>query len=113
MGGNVTKVDEKNFDREVIDSRIPVVVDFYADWCGPCRIVSPILEKLSEEYNGRVKFVKVNTDENQGLTERYGIMSIPTIMIFLNGQIRDTTIGAAPSNLYKKKIDSILSEFME
>ncbi len=98
----------KEFDKEVLQSAIPAVVDFYADWCGPCRMVSPIVESLSREYAGKVKFVKIDTDKNQGLAERYDIMSIPTVMIFKNGEIRDKIIGASPASLYKQKIDSVL-----
>ncbi|MBI3023791.1 MAG: thioredoxin [Thaumarchaeota archaeon] len=98
----------KEFDKEVLQSAIPAVVDFYADWCGPCRMVSPIVESLSREYAGKVKFVKIDTDKNQGLAERYDIMSIPTVMIFKNGEIRDKIIGASPASLYKQKIDSAL-----
>ncbi len=98
----------KEFDKEVLQSAIPAVVDFYADWCGPCRMVSPIVESLSREYAGKVKFVKIDTDRNRGLAERYDIMSIPNVMIFKNGEIRDKIIGASPASLYKQKIDSVL-----
>jgi thioredoxin 1 len=97
-----------DFDREVLRSDVPVVVDFYADWCGPCRIVSPIMESLSEQYIGKVKFVKINTDANEELAIRYNVMSIPTILIFKNGEIRETMIGAASASTYKQKIDSVL-----
>ncbi len=98
----------REFDKEVLQSAIPAVVDFYADWCGPCRMVSPIVESLAREYGGKVKFVKIDTDKNQGLAERYDIMSIPTVMIFKNGKLRDKIIGASPASLYKQKIDSVL-----
>lgn len=103
------QLQSKDFEKEVLQSPIPAVVDFYADWCGPCRMVSPIIESLSREYAGRVKFVKVNTDENQDLAERFGIMSIPTVMVFKNGQVASTTIGAGPAAMYKKKIDAALN----
>lgn len=99
----------KEFDKEVLQSAIPAVVDFYADWCGPCRMVSPIVESLSRQYAGKVKFVKIDTDENQDLAARYDIMSIPTVMIFKNGEIRGKIIGASPASLYKQKIDSVLA----
>jgi len=96
------------FENEVLKSSTPAVVDFYADWCGPCRMVSPIIEQLSKEYAGRVKFAKVNTDENPDIAMRYGIMSIPTIIVFKNGQAASTVIGAGPAAMYKQKIDSVL-----
>lgn len=96
------------FEQEVIKSQTPAVVDFYADWCGPCRMVSPIIEQLSHEYAGRVKFVKLNTDENPDIAMKYGIMSIPTIMVFKNGQVASTVIGAGPASIYKQKIDAAL-----
>lgn len=96
------------FEKEVLKSQTPAVVDFYADWCGPCRMVSPIIEQLSREYEGRVKFAKVNTDENPEIAMKYGIMSIPTIIVFKNGQVASTVIGAGPANTYKQKIDAAL-----
>jgi thioredoxin 1 len=97
-----------DFEQEVLKSQVPVVVDFYADWCGPCRLVSPIVEQLSTEYDGRVKFAKLNTDDNPEVAMKYGIMSIPTIMIFKNGQVASTVIGAGPASMYKQKIDAVL-----
>ena len=96
------------FEKEVLKSQTPAVVDFYADWCGPCRMVSPIIEQLSKEYTGRVKFAKVNTDENPDIALKYGIMSIPTIIVFKNGQVASTVIGAGPASMYKQKIDAVL-----
>lgn len=97
-----------DFENEVLNSTIPTVVDFYADWCGPCRMVSPIIESLSKEYLGRVKFAKMDTDENQNIAAKYDIMSIPTVMIFKDGEVKDVIIGAAPSSSYKQRIDKIL-----
>ncbi|MBI3022686.1 MAG: thioredoxin, partial [Thaumarchaeota archaeon] len=96
------------FDKEVLKSSIPTVVDFYADWCGPCRMVSPVIESLSKEYVGTVKFVKVDTDANQEIALRYNIMSIPTVMIFKDGEVKDVIIGAAPASGYKQRIDKVL-----
>ena len=96
------------FEKEVLKSETPAVVDFYADWCGPCRMVSPIIEQLSKEYEGRVKFAKINTDESPETAQRYNIMSIPTIMVFKNGEVASTTVGAGPSALYKERIDAAL-----
>jgi len=96
------------FQKEVLESQTPAVVDFYADWCGPCRMVSPIIEQLSMEYAGKVKFAKVNTDENPEIAMKYGIMSIPTIIVFKNGEVASTVIGAGPATMYKQKIDAVL-----
>jgi thioredoxin 1 len=104
----VQHVNDGDFDRLVLKSSTPAVVDFYADWCGPCRMVSPIIESLSKEYNGRVTFAKIDTDANQDLAARYDIMSIPTVMIFRNGQVVDKVIGAVPAQVYKQRIESAL-----
>lgn len=98
----------KDFEKEIIQSQIPAVVDFYADWCGPCRMVSPVIEALSKEYAGRAKFAKINTDENPEIAERFNIMSIPTIMVFKNGAVASRTVGAGPAAMYKQKIDAAL-----
>ena len=102
------KIQGSQFQDEVVRAQSPVVVDFYADWCGPCRIISPILEQLSKEYSGRVKFVKVDTDANQELATQFGIMSIPTVMFFANGKVEDIVIGAMPAAVFKMKIDAIV-----
>jgi thioredoxin 1 len=101
-------LSSSEFENEVLKSQVPTVVDFYADWCGPCRMVSPIIEALSSEYDGRVKFVKINTDDNPDIAMKYGIMSIPTIIVFKNGQVASTIIGAGPATMYKQKIDTVL-----
>ncbi len=107
-GSAVVQLQGKDFEKEVIQSGLPTVVDFYADWCGPCRMVSPIIESLSKDYTSRVKFVKVNTDDNPELAQRFGIMSIPTVMVFKDGKVASTTIGAGPAAMYKQKIDAAL-----
>ena len=104
----LTNLKSAEFEKEVLKSQTPAVVDFYADWCGPCRMVSPIIEQLSKEYAGKVKFAKVNTDENPDIALKYGIMSIPTIIVFKNGQVASTVIGAGPASMYKQKIDAVL-----
>lgn len=96
------------FDKEILQAKVPAVVDFYADWCGPCRMVSPVIESLSREYDGKVIFAKVDTDANQDLSERYGVMSIPTVFIFKDGEIKERIVGAAPEASYRKKIDAVL-----
>jgi thioredoxin 1 len=92
--GKLTVITNLNFEQEVINSTVPVLVDFWASWCGPCRAVAPIMEELSVEYDGKVKIGKVNVDEQGELSSRYRIMSIPTIMLFKNGQMAEKIIGA-------------------
>jgi len=99
---------DQNFDQEVLQSRIPVVVDFWAVWCAPCRIVSPVIEKLAKEYEGKVKVGKLNVDENQQSSSKYGIMSIPSVLIFKNGNPVKTIIGAQGKEKYKKEIEEVL-----
>lgn len=98
---------DKNFKEEVLQSRIPVLVDFWAEWCAPCRIVSPIVEELAKEYEGKLKVGKLNVDENQAASH-YGIMSIPSLLIFKNGQVVKTMIGAQSKDNFKREIDSVL-----
>jgi len=97
------------WDDLVINSDKPVLVDFWAPWCGPCRRVAPLVEELAGEYEGRVGFVKVNTDENQNLAAKYGIMSIPTLLVFKGGQPVGTIIGARPKSDIKKRLEDALA----
>ena len=91
-----THVSDANFGEEVLSSKEPVLVDFWAEWCGPCRAIAPVLEELSSELQGKVKIVKLNVDENPATAAKFGIMSIPTLMIFKNGQLASRQTGAAP-----------------
>ncbi|TMI08532.1 thioredoxin [Candidatus Bathyarchaeota archaeon] len=104
----VIPVTETDFDSAVLRSEVPVFVDFYADWCGPCNMIAPTIEALSEEYEGKVKFVKINVDNNQQLAMKYDIMSIPTGMLFENGTVRDSLMGAYPASAYRQRIDNAL-----
>jgi len=104
----VILVTETDFDSAVLRSAVPVFVDFYADWCGPCNMIAPTIEALSEEYEGKVKFVKINVDNNQQLALKYDIMSIPTGMLFENGTVKDSLIGAYPASAYRQRIDKAL-----
>ncbi|MBI2419533.1 MAG: thioredoxin [Ignavibacteriales bacterium] len=95
---------DTNFSSEVLESKLPVLVDFWAPWCGPCRMVGPVVEELAEKYNGQMKFVKVNTDENQQVALQYGIRSIPTLGIFKDGKVVDGVIGAVPKQHLEQKL---------
>ena len=92
----VDKVTDATFDQDVLKANGPVVVDFWAEWCGPCRMISPALEEISSSLGGKVKIVKLNVDENPATTTKYGIMSIPTLMLFKDGQLASRQVGAAP-----------------
>jgi thioredoxin 1 len=110
MNDNVVAIQASMFQNEVVKSSQPVVVDFYADWCGPCRIIEPVVHKLADEYQGKVKFVKVDTDANQELAVQFGIMSIPTVMFFSKGKVADIVIGAVPAQVLKSKVESLLNK---
>jgi thioredoxin 1 len=103
-------VDSKNWEKEVINSQIPVFVDFWAEWCGPCRMVTPVVEELANEYAGKVNFVKVNVDENNELASKYNVFSIPTLALFSKGKIVAQQVGASSKSSYKNMIDNALSK---
>ncbi len=99
---------EDNWEKEVLNSDIPVLVDFWAPWCGPCRMVAPIVAEIAEEYAGKLKVGKLNTDEEPGIAVKYGIMSIPTLMIFKNGSVADQIIGAVPKEYFIQKLEQVI-----
>ncbi|RMF21143.1 MAG: thioredoxin [Cyanobacteria bacterium J083] len=101
-------VTDANFKEEVLDSDVPVLVDFWAPWCGPCRMVAPVVEEIAEQYDGKVKVVKVNTDENPNVASQYGIRSIPTLMIFKGGQRVDMVVGAVPKTTLANTLEKYL-----
>jgi thioredoxin 1 len=105
----VPSVEDTDFEQVVLDSDKPVVVDFWAPWCGPCRMVSPIVEELSTEYGEAVRFAKMNTDENENTMIQYGITSIPTLIIFKDGEEVNRLVGFAPKEQLKRQIDRSLS----
>lgn len=102
-----TQFTESNFEQEVLQSDVPVVVDFYADWCGPCKMMSPVVEKLADTYADKVKIGKLNTDEAQSLAAKYGVMSIPNIVFFKNGEVVDRQVGAVPQSVLEDKIKNL------
>ncbi len=97
-------VTEQTFEQEVTKSETPVIVDFWAEWCGPCHAVAPVLDKIAEERAGTIKLVKVNIDEEQGLAQRYGVASIPTIILFRDGEPAQVAIGAQPKGALERSL---------
>jgi len=106
--GAEVKINDDNFEQEVLKSEIPVFVDFWAPWCMPCRMMTPVVEKLADEYKGRVKICKLNVEEAQNTAGAYRIMSIPTSIIFKDGKPVDQLVGALPIEEFKKKLDNVL-----
>jgi thioredoxin 1 len=102
------KFTQDNFDTEVLKSDIPVLVDFYADWCGPCKMMMPVVEKMAEKYDGKIKVGKINSDEESALAAKYNIMSIPSFLMFKNGELVETLTGAMPADVLAGKLDSLL-----
>ncbi len=104
-----TEVTDTTFETEVLKNDLPVLVDFWAPWCGPCRMVAPIVEELSEEYSGKVEFRKMNTDENVQTPTKYQIRSIPALLIFKQGELAGTIVGFRPKSDLKKRLDEVLA----
>ena len=102
------QVTEASFKQEVLDSEVPVLVDFWAPWCGPCRMVAPVVDEIAQQYDGQVKVVKLNTDENPNVASQYGIRSIPTLMIFKGGQRVDMVVGAVPKTTLSNTLEKYL-----
>lgn len=102
------EIVESLFEQEVIKSDKPVLVDFWAPWCGPCRSLAPVIEEITKEFEGRVKVGKVNVDNNQELARKYGIMSIPTLVIFKNGQVVEQMVGFTQKSVLAKKLESVV-----
>lgn len=101
----ILEVTDANFDQEVLKSDQPVLIDFWAVWCGPCKALSPIVDEVAQSYAGRVKVAKMNVDQNQGTPGRYGIRGIPTLLIFKGGQVKEQIVGYVPKETIEKAID--------
>lgn len=99
---------EKNFEQEVLKSDIPVVIDFYAEWCGPCRAMGPVVAELADAYDGKVKVGKVNSDEQQALAQRFNVMSIPSFFFIKDGKVVDSAVGGMPKGCLEQKIKALL-----
>ncbi|MDJ0731838.1 MAG: thioredoxin [Crocosphaera sp.] len=102
------QVTDSSFKADVLESNVPVLVDFWAPWCGPCRMVAPVVDEIAEQYSGKVKVVKLNTDENPNTASQYGIRSIPTLMIFKGGQRVDMVVGAVPKTTLASTLEKYL-----
>ena len=109
MAISVLKFTDSNFDDEVVKSNIPVLVDFWAEWCGPCRLMGPILDEMAPAYAGKLKIGKVNVDENQDTPSQFGVMNIPTMIVFKNGKEAERIVGAMSKADLQKKIDKALA----
>ncbi len=108
MSSSAAPVTDASFPTEVLESSVPVLVDFWAPWCGPCRMVAPVVDEIAEQYEGQIKVVKLNTDENPQVASQYGIRSIPTLMIFKDGQRVDMVVGAVPKTTLASTLEKYL-----
>lgn len=106
MSDTITHLSDASFEQEVLQSTVPVLVDYWAEWCGPCKMIAPILDDISKEYAGRLKVAKLNIDENQNTPPKYGIRGIPTLMLFKNGNVEATKVGALSKSQLSAFIDS-------
>jgi thioredoxin 1 len=106
MSENIIHISDEGFEQEVLQSSVPVLVDYWAEWCGPCKMIAPILDEISKEYEGRLKVAKLNIDDNQNTPPKYGIRGIPTLMLFKNGNVEATKVGALSKSQLTAFIDS-------
>lgn len=110
MGNGLVHVTDADFKTQVLESKTPVLVDFWAAWCGPCRMIAPFVEEIARDYAGKVVVAKMDTDANPQTPMQYGIMGIPTLIIFKNGQEADRIVGAVPKAMITKKLDAVLAK---
>ncbi len=110
MSELTTEVKEADFKSVVLECELPVLVDFWAPWCGPCRMVAPVVEEIAQQYEGKVKVVKLNTDENPQIASQYGIRSIPTLMVFKNGEKQEMVVGAVPKTTLSNTLEKHISQ---
>ncbi|HTQ49152.1 MAG TPA: thioredoxin [Candidatus Acidoferrales bacterium] len=103
----IVTLTQENFAQQVLQSPAPVLVDFWAEWCGPCKMIAPLLDELADEYDGKVKVGKVNVDEQQSLAAEYGVRAIPTLLVFQNGQVADQIVGARSKRDFKASLDRV------
>jgi len=104
---SIVTLTQENFSQQVLQSAAPVLVDFWAEWCGPCKMIAPLLDELADEYDGKVKIGKVNIDEQQNLAAEYGVRAIPTLLVFQNGQVADQLVGARSKRDLKASLDRV------
>ena len=110
MAENLIDVNTKNFKKEVLNSELPIVVDFWAEWCMPCRMISPAIEELSKEYKGKIRFAKVNVDNNTQLATELQVLSIPVLIVFKNGKELTRIVGANPKNQIQREVEAALKK---
>jgi len=108
MAANIAQISDDSFDSEVLKSPVPVLIDFWAPWCGPCRAIAPIVEELAEEYAGKLKIVKLNVDDNPRTPARYGVRGIPNLILFKNGEVQQQIVGAVPKAHLVKAISTVV-----
>jgi len=108
MSKNIVNLNDENWENEITKSTVPVLVDFWAEWCGPCKMIAPVLDQLAVELEGKIKICKVNVDQGQSLAEKYHIRSIPTLLIFKNGAVQEQLVGAMRKDELKQKLNAYL-----
>ncbi len=106
--GKVIEVNESNFDEVVLNSDVPVLVDMWAEWCGPCKLIHPIMHEMAEEYDGKAKFTSLDVEESPSITAKYRVRNIPTVLFIKNGEVIDKIVGAVPKAKFVEKLESIL-----